>query len=248
MCDNKLKLNPDKTEFIVFTTARNESKVSCDNLDLEGCSVSRANSVRNLGVIMDSALRMEEHVINICRVCYFYLSWIRKIRHVLTPSSAKSIVQALVISRLDYCNAVLVGLPNSLLEKLQRVMNTTTRVVTNSSYDASITQMLKELHWLPIRYRINFKIAVVTFRSYHKLSPRYVFDMIQLYEPTRNLRSVNSRQLVVPRNRTRFGDRAFSHCAPIIWNSSPLDIRNCDSEPHFRKKLKTFLFRKAFGV
>ena len=142
MCDNKLKLNPDKTEFIVFTTARNAAKVSCDNLDLEECSVSRANSVRNLGVIMDSALRMEEHVINICRVCYFYLSWIRKIRHVLTPSSAKSIVQALVISRLDYCNAVLVGLPNSLLEKLQRVMNTTTRVVTNSSYDASVTRML----------------------------------------------------------------------------------------------------------
>ena len=248
MNDNKLKLNPDKTEFIVFTTARNGSKVSCDSLLLGDSTITRVNRVRNLGVIMDSALNLEEHVINICRTCYFYLSWIRKVRHILTPSSAKAIVQALVLSRLDYCNALLIGLPNKLLDKLQRVMNMSARVITNSSHDASITQLLKDLHWLPIRDRIHFKIAVNVFRSIKGLAPGYITDMISHYVPLRDLRSTNSCQLVVPRTRTRNGERAFSHCGPKIWNSLPLNIRQCTTEKCFRKKLKTFLFRRTFSV
>ena len=248
MNSNRLKLNPDKTEFIIITSARNMDKIVTNTLDLGDYQIKRASFVRNLGVIMDSSLNMEEHVLKVCQVCYFYISWVRKIRHILDETSAKAIIHALVISRLDYCNALLAGLPDGLLQKLQRVMNTAGRVVTGFPRDSSASNMLKHLHWLPIKQRVEFKVAVMVFRATQGSAPQYICDLISACTSSRNLRSQANQLLHAPRTRTRYGDRAFSRLGPRVWNNLPVRVRQSPNEKQFRKALKCFLFQQAFSI
>ena len=114
--------------------------------------------------------------------------------------------------------------------------------------DVSSAMLLKDLHWLPIKERISFKIAVTVYKSLTKKTPEYITELLTIRASTRALRSNDGITLEVPRSRTRYGDRAFSRCGPRIWNSLPLDIRQSTSEQIFRKKLKTFLFSQAFSV
>ena len=105
--------------------------------------------------------------------------------------------------------------------------------------------MLKHLHWLPIRARIEYKIATLTYRCLHGLAPSYLNDLITTYTPARSLRSANALQLVIPRVRLEsYGRRAFAYAAPSVWNALPLSLREAESLSSFRSNLKTFLYRK----
>ena len=245
---NKLKLNPDKTEFIAISSTRNIKKININELQLpDASSVKRVDHVKNLGVLMDSSLSLQQHVSKICQVCYYYITWIKRIRHTLDKTTTKLIVQALVISRLDYCNAILVGAPNHVIVKLQRVLNAAARLVSMVPRDTSITAVLKDLHWLPMKQRIQFKVAVLVFKALHDEAPVYMKDMLAIYTPPRALRSANKHLLTVKRTRTEIGKRAFSVAAPILWNSLPEKIKSSESITCFRKNLKTFLFTQAYS-
>ena len=131
----------------------------------------------------------------------------------------------------------------SLLSKLQRVMNTAARIVTLTPRFEPVTPILKELHWLKVPQRIDFKVLVLTFKALHGQAPIYLKDFLQPYKPARSLRSQKDCLLVLPRARQhRFGDRAFPMAAARLWNNLPYDTRTAASLPVFKKKLKTFLF------
>ena len=246
MTANKLKLNPEKTEFIVISNSRNFAKVAVDQLQLNNAQVKRVDCVRNLGVTMDSTLTMKEHVAKLCQTCYYYISWVKRIRHILNQHTAKLIIQALVLSRLDYCNVLFLGMPDNIIKKLQRVMNTAARVITQTTRSSSITAALKELHWLPVKQRIQFKTALLVYKSLHGLTPSYISDMLQTHTPARSLRSSKSNLLTVRKSRTSYGDRAFSVAAPKLWNSLPDSIKQSSTLNCFRKNLKTHLFKQAY--
>ena len=248
MTANKLKLNPDKTEFIAISSSRNIHKVAVDQLSVGDAHVKRVDCVRNLGVLLDSTMSMKEHVAKVCQSCYFYISWVKRIRHILDLHTAKLIIQALVLSRLDYCNTLFLQLPDNTIKKLQRVMNTAARVVTQTPRDSSVTATLKDLHWLPVKQRIQFKTALLVYKSLHGLTPSYISDMLTWYSPSRTLRSSSEHLLTVKRSRTSYGDRAFSVAAPKLWNSLPSSIKQSTSLICFRKNLKTHLFRQAYNV
>ena len=112
-----------------------------------------------------------------------------------------------------------------------------------------ITPVLIALHWLPIRYRILYKVLVLTFQAVHNLAPMYITDLISVYEPGRQLRSASRSLLTVPRhNLERFGRRGFSVNAPHLWNDLPDNLRLIDSVILFKRHLKTHLFKAAFSV
>ena len=150
-------------------------------------------------------------------------------------------------SRLDYCNGLLCGITDELLCRLQKVQNNAARVVSGSKKYDHITPVLKDLHWLPIRKRIEFKILLLTFKCMQGCAPLYLRELLVKQANTRTLRSNTKNLLQIPlTNQKRFGDRAFCAYAPRLWNELPDNIKAADSEQNFKKQLKTLLFRKEF--
>ena len=148
-------------------------------------------------------------------------------------------MHAFVTSRIDSCNALLFGLPNFLIQCLQYVLN-------SRKFD-HITPLLIELRWLPVEQRIIFKILLFTFKVVNGLAPSYLSELLEAYVPRRMLRSFTQLLLHEPKfNLKTYGSRAFSVCAPRLWNSLPLKIRSCDSIDTFKKKLKTHLFKSSY--
>ena len=152
-----------------------------------------------------------------------------------------------MLARIDYCNSLYVNLPKATTNRLQRIMRCAARVVALPRYGASVTDICKELHWLPIRERAEFKVLTLVYKSVHGTSPGYLSELITPYHPTRELRSGFSNLVCVKKCRLKYGERAFSYAGPTLWNSLLLDIRNVDSFSIFKKKLKTFLFLKAYN-
>lgn len=165
----------------------------------------------------------------------------------LPNHSLKTVVTALILSRLDYCNSLLAGLPDTQINKLQKVQTRAAKLVLGcSKFDRPNTKdILKALHWLPVRARIDFKIALFCFKSLKTTTPTYISDLITYYSPTRELRSSDQHLLNIPITKLKnYGDRAFSKFGPTVWNSLPLSVRTAGSEAVFRKHLKTYLFEK----
>ena len=192
---------------------------------------------------------MEKHVDYICKTAYFHIFRISKIRSFLDTKTTTTLVHAFVLSRLDVGNSLLYGLPQALLTKLQRVQNCAARLVCMAKRSDHITPLLMQLHWLPIRERINYKILVMTHRIVNGSAPSYLVNLLTVYQPVRSLRSSNTGLLEIPKTRlVKFGDRAFAHAGPCLWNDLPRELRAEESEPTFKKKLKTMLFKRAYDV
>ncbi len=165
----------------------------------------------------------------------------------LSVSDAEKLVHAFMTSRLDYCNALLCGCPASSISKLQIVQNAAARVLTRSRKYDHITPILQSLHWLPIKFRISYKILLLTYKALNDLAPAYLTNLLSHYNPTRSLRSQNSGLLVVPRiAKSTKGGRTFSYLAPKLWNSLPDNVRGSDTLSLFKSRLKTHLFSQAF--
>lgn len=248
MTRNMLKLNSAKSEVIVFASKHNLGRTEDITVKVGDSIVKPTSDVRNLGVIFDSSMTMEQHVNSVSRSCYAQLRNIAHIRRYLTNDATKSLVNGLVTSRLDYCNAILYGLPNTLLRKLQGVQNTAARIITRTSRHSHITPILRDLHWLPIKSRLEYKILVHTYNAIYRLAPTYMSEMVETYRPTRSLRSQHSLSLVVHRTKTvTYGNRSFQAAAPTLWNSLPPHIQDLKTINTFKRALKTHLFIKFYN-
>ena len=147
---NRLKMNDDKTEAIPVGTPYRLNEISIQSIAFAETVIPFSSSAKNLGVFLDESLSMEIHISHLCRVLYFHLRRLSKIRPFLTVDAANKLAVSLVLSRLDYCNALLAGLPDERLARLQRVQNHAARIVLRKSRRDSATALLKILHWLPI--------------------------------------------------------------------------------------------------
>ena len=198
--------------------------------------------------MFDSGLSMHHQVNSVVKAAWASLWKIGKIRKYLTEDAAKTLVHASITSRLDYCNSLMAGLPATLTNKLQLVQNAAARVITRTKKFDHITPVLRELHWLPIIYRIQFKVCLIVFKALQKSAPKYVIEMLKPMGQT-NTRSTADDiiQLRIPKSRlVNYGDRAFSVIAPKLWNALPGDVRKAESLAIFKSKLKTHFFKLAF--
>ena len=175
---------------------------------------------------------------------------IKSIRPLLDDHTTARLCLSLCISHLDYCNSMLYGLPDTTLNRLQRIQNMCACLTLRRGKRDSITECLKELHWLPIKQRIQYKILTLTHKCINKIGPKYLQDLIRLRPPTRGgLRSNREVNLLVrPLTKCRtFADRSFSVGAPVLWNALPATMRSL-SFLRFKKELKTCLFRQAYST
>ena len=172
MSASKLKLNPDKTEFIIFGSKKQRERLNaCFPIDILGNPLHPTKSVWNLGVWFDSDFSFSKHVQNVCKGCFIQPRDFRNIRQYLTHDASVSVANAFVSSRLDYCNSLFRNLSKFNLHRLQSVQNSPARIVTNSSKYTRITPVLRKLHWLPIQFRSDLKLATLVYKIIHTSFP-----------------------------------------------------------------------------
>ena len=243
---NKLKLNDETTEFLVMTSRYQQHKIHAHDIKVDSAAIHASKSARNLGIIFDNNLCMNEHVKRICQTVYFHIRNVNSIRKILTTETSATIIHALITSRIDNGNSLLTGISERLLCKLQLAQNAAARILTKTRKFEHITPILKELYWFPVRERIQFKLLILTWKSLNGIAPEYLSNLLVPYKTTRALCSSDKHLLLVPRTLSSLGDRALSTIAPSLWYSLPLDIRCCDSFQSFKNFLKTHLYNKAY--
>ena len=206
MISDILMLNDDKTEFLIKGTRQQLAKVNINWISVGSTDVCPVTVARNLGSRFDEQLTMSTHISKLCGVAFYHLHNIRRM-----------LVHAFITSRVDYFNSLLYGLPNYQLNKLQRVLNASARLVNNAPRFCHISPLLRGLHWLPVKTRIQFKILIITFKAIHGLTPKYLCDLLTFKSSLYNLRSSGSILLSMPAVRSKtLGDRAFMVAAPTL--------------------------------
>ena len=243
---HSLKLNSSKCEFLLFGSKTQLCKIDLNSISFSGHTINVSQTCRNLGVLFDSNMTMSHHISSICRSVRYQLRNIGFIRKYLTKSATEKLVHSLISSRLDFGNAVLFNLPQTQLSKLQKLQNAAARIVSLSKKHAHITPTLKSLHWLRVRDRIIFKILLLVFHCVKGSAPHYNVSLVRKYTPVRSLRSSNSDSLVVPKSAKTWGERAFAHAGPTLWNNLPTVIRSCNTPETFKSSLKTYLFNASY--
>ena len=249
MSQNRLKMNDDKTEVILFGHRSQLKKCDTTHVKVGSTAVAVSDQIKYLGVYTDRELSFKHHIINKSKIAAVNLRNIRNIRKHLSDSSCKTLIQALVMSHLDYSNAVFIDLPAVTLRPAQRIQNFAAKVILNRGYRDSASDALQELHWLPIYQRCKFKVLLQVYKCLHNQAPDYLKDLL-ISQPSRRYTrsSANCDNLIVPlTKRATFAARSFSVAAPKYWNSLPRDVKLCATTELFRRKLKTFLFNEHFN-
>jgi len=222
---NFLHLNDSKTECILF-----------------GTSPLSSTFAENSGILAPS---FKTHVV---RTSFFQLRLLAKVKPFLNRQDLEKAIHAFISSRLDYCNALYVGLSQSSIGRLQLVQNAAARFLISMSRREHISPVLSSLHWLPVRFRIDFKLVMFVFKAINGLAPTYLSEILTIRDPGRALRSSGQLLLDVPRSKCKqWGDRSFAVAAPRLWNKLPPDIRTATDLNLFKSKLKTHFFSLAFN-
>jgi hypothetical protein len=250
MLSNRLCLNPSKTQLIWFGTRQQLAKLNLLELTSLFPTFTFTSCVRNLGVLLDSALTFSDHISHLTRSCYFQLRRLRAIRRSVSTPIFTSLVHAFISSRVDYCNSLLLGLPQSTLFPLQSVLNAAARLIARLPRFSHISGfMTHDLHWLPLDARLRFKTLLIVTKSQLNLAPKYLsvlFAKPISASSSRPLRSADRLDLHVPRTRISLTQhRAFAIVGPSLWNDLPPTLRAVlltGINPTSLRSLKTHLF------
>jgi len=245
MGSNRLKLNADETQVIWVGTRQQLDKIQITELQLQSANVPFAETVSDLGVVVDSQLNMSALVSAVSRSCLFQLRQLRTVRHSLSMDATKTLASAFISSRLDYCNSLLAGATSGLRTKLQFVQYAAARFVTMSLKFDIITPELRDLHWLPVRRRITFKVTTLVYKCLHGFVPPYLAEdcvLVASLSGRQHLRSADTCKLFVSKTLTNYGSWSFAVSEPNSWNNLPAELRLTDTLTTYRRKLKTYLF------
>ncbi len=199
---------------------------------LGSSTIAPSKTARNLGVVIDDKLNFTDHITKTARSCRFALYNIKKIRPFLSEHPTQLLVQALVLSRLDYCNALLAGFPASSIKPLQLIQNAAARLIFNEPKRTHVTPLFISLHWLPIAARIKFKALMFAYRTTSGSALLYLNSLLQTYVPSRSLQ-VKNALLYHPKEAQNPFSLTFSLTVPIWWNDLPNSIRAAESLPIF---------------
>ncbi|XP_055492976.1 uncharacterized protein LOC129698113 [Leucoraja erinacea] len=170
MAQNFLQINKSKSKVILLGPSDSIKMIA----GLGSLTPLLKPHVKNLGVIFDSALKFDQEVNAVVKASFFQLRTIAKIKQFVQFDDLEKIIHKFIASRLDYCNSLYTGISQSSLPRLQLVQNAAVRLLTGTRKRDHITPILASLHWLPVRFRINFKILLYVYKALNRLAPTYI--------------------------------------------------------------------------
>ena len=252
MSSNRLRLNSSKTQLIWLGTRQQLAKIDLEALAQEFPQFTFSSSVRDLGVTLDQELTFTRHINLLCRACYYQLRQLRVVFRSLTSNAALTLIHSFIVSRLDYCSALYVGLPAARVGCLVRVMRAAARLIGRIARFGHVSDYMRDvLHWLPFPQRITYRISALVWRCLAGVAPVYLQELCcstLSVQRRGSLRSSKQAELLVPRSRTSIMQRrAFSVAGPAIWNELPVDLRLMHRAlaATFFSNLKTVLFSRG---
>jgi len=222
-------------------------KIKFDDIKIGKVTIKAAKKAKNLGVIWDNEGKLNYQVNNLCKIGFYHVRNLAAIRKSLDLKTAKIAAAAFTTSSLDYCNALLHGLPKNQIHRIQLVQNAAARVVMGLKKHDHITHARKELHWLPVEARLKFKIITLTWKALNNMGPTYLKNILKVKKGRTGLRSGRSMVLEVPKTKlVSCGDRAFCKTAPVLWNNLTNELKNTEKLATFKSRLKTKLFKEYY--
>ena len=271
MCSKYLKLNEGKTKLLFlkkpYTANSSHDAEDASNFSLSVCSSDiqevdwiKEGEIKSLGLRLDPQLKMINHISYLKKFCFGQIMAWKRIGYLLTEDVKLMLVTQIILSKIDYNNAVLAGLPSYMIDGLQSIVNCALRFVYNVRWRDHISPYIMKSHILPVTHRVDYKICVLVFNCLNGLAPEYLQNLLKWNVPTRSatsdiIRFDTNRQaprttqdpffLTIPNdfgNRTRYRSRTFSHYAPRIWNKLTFELRTCSNKETFKKELKTYFF------
>ena len=255
MARRKLKLNEGKTEIIIVRgNLRNDLRADFGMLHFENTQLVPCECAKNLVVVLDSTLSFRPHIVDsVLKICNFHIRNLYMIRNFINRDNLLSLVHSLIVSKIGYCNSLLVGLPKVTLKKVQSILNRAARLIYSLPPQVPTTPFMMKLHWLPVKARVEFKICLITFRALKFNQPLYIRELLSLppVEPVMSLRSSDDRcHLCEPRavGESNFANRPFSYVAPRLYNKLPLSLKQIESVDIFKKQLKSIFFSRAYDL
>ena len=195
-----------------------------------------------------SELKHTAHVNKLTSSSYHTLHNISRVRHLLDKLTTQTLIQALVLSRLDYCNSILLGTPKYNIQKIQRIQNMACRLINQLPRHSRVSDYMKNLHWLKIPERIEYKVLTIMYKCIHNSALQYLQELvIQDRSHNRSLRSVTNNKLLTTLSRlTLVHKSSFRSQGPRLWNNLPNDIVAAEDIAVFKAKLKTHLFPRSY--
>ena len=242
MLQNYLMLNPDKTDMIMIGSKKRLQTFDGLTIFQDHEKLESSKVVKSLGVILDPTLSMAQEINQKCSAAYFHLRNIGRIKRCLDEKRRILLVQSFVLTKLDYCNSVLANVPGYLIKKLQMVMNAAVRLIYDVKKRTHITPYIMKAHFLPVKFRIRFKLCLLVYKAMNDMAPDYIKELLVPHVPTlRGERDVMMLKIPPKKQKTIH----YQMC--MYWNGLPQNIRLSSNISQFKKELKTHYFNEAFG-
>jgi hypothetical protein len=234
---NFLQMNAAKTEVIIFGTRAQLKKVPYTTVRVDESMITPSSSIKILGLTLDSELKFDLHITNVCKISFGYIRILASIRRTMNKQTLKMLMHSMVLSRVDYAISTLSGIDKKQMQRLQRIENAAARMVCKLTKFESANSALTELGWLSVHARIKQRIAKLVYKVVYGNAADYLRELIHPYATERELRSTDDRLLAVPRTRTSTGDRAFAVFGPVTWNNLPISVRTSEKPSSFDQEL-----------
>ena len=249
MVTNFMKLNTGKTELLICAKSKvlksidEALTVQVGEDEIIGSDWSQ-DVGKSLGVKLDESLKMMRQIADVVKRCNWTLLNLRRIASFLNEGLKIMLVKQLVLSKIDYCNALYMNLPATRTRRLKSVMNSAIRFIYHiKDRSVQLAPYYKKSHILPLKERIHFKACLITHKAIYGKAPGYIQELITIEDPIHRTRAKNGGKLLVQRlSKTNLESRMFSNYAPDVWNMLPSNIRNEDSTDAFKRLLKTHMF------
>ena len=239
MNDHFLQLNQDKTKILVIAPPSLKREIRIGGMFLDAKCIRFVDSAKNLGVILDAELSFDKQINKVAKSCFNSIRKLSSIKHFLSSAHLKSLVCSFIFSQIDYCNSLYYGLNQTSIKKLQHVQNSAARLVKKKELTLSLEEIFIKFHWLKVPERILYKLLLFVHKCIYQKAPESLCKLVNYGDSER---SMKLRETKV---KTKFGDRAFSHAAPKLWNLLPLHVRIQEDTIVFKKMLKSYLMTEG---